>query len=57
MFETLQAKGNWLSNNVDGWGSNKKHKKMTEILKALKVVNNLSERCIKDIKYELFCLL
>lgn len=49
LFEKLHATGNWLSVKVDEWGSNSKHKLPNDqILKDLKVVNDLAERSKKD---------
>lgn len=48
LFEKLHATGNWIT-KVYKWAQNNKYK-ITKFLKDLKVVNNLAERCIKDIE-------
>ena len=44
--------GDWLRNEVSEWESNEQYIYLKTSLSDLKVVNDVAERCIKDIKDE-----
>ena len=50
LFNILHANGTWLQNDVCEWHQNEEFARMKAIIKDLKVVNDLAERCIKDIQ-------
>lgn len=50
LFHKLDATGQWLHEDVFNWSSNPEYQMMLEVIKDLKVVNDLAERCIKDIE-------
>ena len=50
IFEKLNANGEWLKDDVDDWGDNEEYGKMKHLLMDLKVVNDLAERCVKDVE-------
>lgn len=50
LFNILNAKGLWLNNNVSEWDEDAEYSRMKKCLNELKVVNDLAERCIKDIQ-------
>ena len=50
LFDKLGAVGNWMSAEVVEWNEDDEYKMMLRVLKDLKVVNDLAERCIKDIQ-------
>ena len=50
LFDKLGAAGDWMSSEVGEWSNNDEYKMMLSVLKDLKVVNDLAERCIKDIQ-------
>jgi hypothetical protein len=50
LFEKLQADGAWLENEPEVWNYDTEYQRMKECVKDLKVVNDLAERCIKDIQ-------
>ena len=50
LFNKLRARGDWLQMDVDQWDSNVEFTRMKNCLEDLKVVNDLAERCIKDIQ-------
>ena len=50
LFNKLNAGGAWLQLEVDQWNSDVEYARMKNCLEDLKVVNDLAERCIKDIQ-------
>ena len=50
LFEKLHAVGNWLQLEVGDWSKTDEYKRMRSCLSDLKVVNDLAERCVKDIQ-------
>ena len=50
VFHKLGAVGQWLHGGVTGWSDTDEYKMMHNVFKDLKVVNDLAERCIKDIQ-------
>ena len=50
LFHILNANGVWLQRDVDEWDSDVEYTRMHACLRDLKVVNDLAERCIKDIQ-------
>ena len=50
IFNKMNAAGHWLHKNVDEWEDDTEYIRMKNCLKDLKVVNDLAERCIKDIQ-------
>lgn len=50
IFDKLHAAGAWLGQSVDEWDNNDEYMKIKTCLQDLKVVNDLAERCIKDIQ-------
>ena len=52
----MKAADNWLIVDLDGWDDCNGHK-MTKFLKDLKVVNDLAERCIKEIVLRIILLM
>ena len=50
VFDKLRATGDWLNNAVENWKNDEEYKRMQFLLHDLKVVNDLAERCVKDIK-------
>ena len=49
IFNKLNANGAWLQKDVDDWDADREYTRMKACLCDLKVVNELAERCIKDI--------
>ena len=49
-FDKVNASGDWLTDEVHNWATHEEYCQMLDILKDLKVVNDLAERCIKDIE-------
>ena len=49
LFNKMNAAGNWLQKNVNDWEDDAEYMRMKNCLQDLKVVNDLAERCIKDI--------
>ena len=45
----MNAAGNWLQKNVNDWEDDDEYMRMKNCLQDLKVVNDIAERCIKDI--------
>ena len=50
LFNKLNANGVWLQMDVSDWESDAEYIRMNACLRDLKVVNDLAERCIKDIQ-------
>ena len=50
IFDKLAGIGNWLRLNVDQWDSDPEYLRLREVLLDLKVVNDLAERCVKDVQ-------
>ena len=50
VFDKLAGIGNWLRLNVDQWDSDPEYLRLREVLLDLKVVNDLAERCVKDVQ-------
>ena len=50
LFEKLQANGNWLGRDVNEWETDIEYQRIRKFLMDLKVVNDLAERCVKDIQ-------
>ena len=50
LFNMLNAGGAWLQLEVDQWNSDVEYARMKNCLEDLKVVNDVAERCIKDIQ-------
>ena len=50
VFNKLNANGVWLQMDVSDWESDAEYIRMNACLRDLKVVNDLAERCIKDIQ-------
>ena len=50
IFEKLNAVGDWLQLEVNDWSKDDEYQRMRSYLSDLKVVNDLAERCIKDIQ-------
>ena len=50
LFHALNADGGWLSDDVERWELDDKFKFMQNFLFDLKVVNDLAERCVKDVE-------
>ena len=50
LFEKLQADGAWLVQRVEEWESNDEYVRMKNCVQDIKVVNDLAERCIKNIQ-------
>ena len=50
LFNKLNANGVWLQMDVSDWESDAEYIRMKACLRDLKVVNDLAERCIKDIQ-------
>ena len=46
----MNADGHWLQKNVEDWEDDGEYMRMKNCLRDLKVVNDLAERCIKDIQ-------
>ena len=50
LFLQLNADGLWLQSDPENWDNCEEYKRMESILSDLKVVNDLAERCIKDVQ-------
>ena len=50
IFEKLNANGEWLEDDVEDWQDNEEYGRMKHLLMDLKVVNDLAERCVKDVE-------
>ena len=50
VFSKLNSDGHWLSTDVHNWQNDPDYKRVESCLKDLKVVNDLAERCVKDIQ-------
>lgn len=50
LFHALNADGRWLSDDVERWELDDEFKFMQNLLFDLKVVNDLAERCVKDVE-------
>ena len=50
IFDKLGAIGTWLTSDIMDWNTDEEYRSMVTILKDLKVVNDLAERCVKDIQ-------
>ena len=46
----MNADGRWLSDDVERWELDDEFKFMQNLLFDLKVVNDLAERCVKDVE-------
>ena len=46
----LNAVGQWLHKDTREWSSEAEYNMMRDLVRDLKVVNDLAERCIKDIQ-------
>ena len=49
-FNSLHANGTWLQNDVGEWNQNEELSRTKASVKDLKVVDDLAERCIKNIQ-------
>ena len=50
IFEKLHANGNWLNKDVGDWNEDEEYNRMRHMLRDLKVVIDLAERCVKDVE-------
>ena len=50
LFHFVHTEGRWLNNDIDTWKGNKEYESMRNLLYDLKVVNDLVERCVKDVE-------
>ena len=50
LFEKLGANGAWLNTDPEEWVNDEEHQRMSNFIRDLKVVNDLAERCVKDIQ-------
>ena len=50
IFHKLDAVGDWLQLDVHDWSENDEYQRMRLFLSDLKVVNDLAERCVKDMQ-------
>ena len=50
IFDKLNANGEWLEDDVEDWQDNEEYVRMKHLLMDLKVVNDLAERCVKDVE-------
>ena len=50
LFHKLSANGEWLQRDPDEWDKDEEFKRMQTFLQDLKVVNDLAERCVKDVQ-------
>ena len=49
VFDKLAGIGNWLHLDVDLWVNDPEYLRLREAILDLKVVNDLAERCVKDV--------
>ena len=50
LLRYAQAIGQWLHKDSREWDSEPEYNMMRDVIKDLKVANDLAERCIKDIQ-------
>ena len=50
LFHNLKTEGQWLSEDVEQWVFDAEFKYMQHLVYDLKVVNDLAERCVKDVE-------
>ena len=50
LFEKLDANGAWLNSDPTEWENVEEYQRMYNFVRELKVVNDLAERCVKDIE-------
>jgi len=50
LFHNLKTEGLWLSEDVEQWEFDAEFTYMHHLLHDLKVVNDLAERCVKDVE-------
>ena len=50
LFHVMECDGVWLQNDASEWENNEEFIKMSDMMHDLKVVNDLAERCVKDIE-------
>ena len=50
LFDKLGANGAWLNTDPGEWLSDEEYQRMSNFIRDLKVVNDLAERCVKDIQ-------
>ena len=48
LFHNLNATGKWLERDVDKWKDDVEYIEIKKLLRDMKVVNDLAERCVKD---------
>ena len=49
LFDKLGANGAWLHSDPDEWGNDEEYQRMDRFIRDLKLVNDLAERCVKDV--------
>ena len=49
-FHKMECTGNWLHKDVEMWKDDSEFQKMLLVLKDIEVVNDLAERCVKDVE-------
>ena len=50
LFDKLDASGNWLNDEPETWENDSEYCRISLFLRDLKVVNDLAERCVKDVQ-------
>ena len=49
-FQKIKCNGDWLTSDVELWKDDPEYQTMMSILVDLKVVNDVAERCVKDVE-------
>ena len=49
-FQKIKCNGDWLTSDVELWKDDPEYQTMMSILVDLKVVNDLAEKCVKDVE-------
>ena len=50
VFDILDCEGEWLERDASEWGDDDEYLEMLDLFHDLKVVNDLAERCVKDME-------
>ena len=50
LFHKLEANGEWMDREVQNWSEDAEYRHIKGLLSDLKVVNDLAERCVKDVE-------